>query len=82
MLAAPRCWFCALACKAMVPSKSTAAVKVIVTFRTRPSFCSQGAALRKAPLATVRPFHALFDDMESVPPADSSSWRENGVTQG
>jgi hypothetical protein len=34
MLAAPRCWFCALACKTMVPSKSAAAVKVIVTFRT------------------------------------------------
>jgi hypothetical protein len=47
MLAAPRCWFCALACKAMIPSKSTAAVKVIVTFRTRPSSCSQGYRVGK-----------------------------------
>jgi hypothetical protein len=42
MVAAPRYWFCALACMVIVPSTSTAAVKVIVSFRTKPSSCSQG----------------------------------------
>jgi hypothetical protein len=62
MLAAPRCWFCALACMAMVPSKSAAAVKVIVSFRVEPFSCLWGCQKMKNARQQYRRPYAILDE--------------------